>query len=887
MPSLQMLSFDVSVSTEKFLTSSLARERPDWQRLLVRVGLALTLTTARVVSGAEGTAEITDSKQQALGFEVDYPAYFSGHDIVYQSPPVEGWEGFPLGNGDLGGMIWCTPTGLKLQINKTDAWDRPNQETGMLLRSCGQLTLDFNVPCHEWLYLDEFEARLSLYKARTEFVTTTPFVKLSVRSFVQVNRNVFMIRCQAESVGEQAKDGTALRIGLERWGSRAFGGWYGGIMAGAKHGLGRAAATAKKNDLYVHESLTGLDFVLGCRITGAEAIASVANLHRAEFSLDPKPVREFTLMVAVVTSNESKDPQAAASKLLDESEGQGLDAIQSEHERGWSNFWRKSFVHLGDDYIENLYYLHLYLMGSSSRGNYPVLFNGGLWTWNHDVRQWVNPHHWNMQQAYWSLNAANHPELMRPYLDTYWRLMPQAEAYAQKRGFKECILWNEAHTYAGEMFDWQRPSFVRDWTPATQISQYFWNYFLYTGDEGFLRERAYPMMKKAAEFYLQYLKWDEAKGEYYIYPASPYECESGNDFRNTTSDLAAIRSSFQACLEASERLGTDAAKRPQWQKVLDHLADYPLMKLADGTEAGATALDKEGKPADAQGYGFCCSTASVFPTGTLGIKDKGSRLYNAAAARVRTHPEYSYAISPVAVVAARLGMAEEALKHLSLSIRQLQHFPQGLFYNIDHWDYLSRYAGKVENGRMMEQRDYITDRAAKYKKIGVAGAKRRIDAPTQPFVQCGLETLSILAEAVNEMLLQSWDQTIRVFPATPAEWPAAFTLRAAGGFLISSEKERGGSAKYVLVTSELGNKCRLANPWPGHTVLVEQLLPERVEIKPTADSDGTMVLPTVKGRVYRICPTDGTWLVYSHFTGHSNQEPKHFGEVVLGKDRDF
>ncbi|MCX6925021.1 MAG: hypothetical protein NT154_17685, partial [Verrucomicrobia bacterium] len=247
--------------------------------------------TGRVVGGAEGTAETADSKKQELGFGVDYPAYFSGHDIVYHSPPVEGWEGFPLGNGDLSGMIWCTPTGLKLQINKTDAWDRPNQETGMLLRSCGQLTLDFNVPCHEWLYLDEFEARLSLYKARAEFATTTPFLKLSVRSFVQVNRNVFMVRCRAESVGEQAKDGTAIRIGLERWGSRAFGGWYGGIMAGAKHGLGSAAATAKKNDLYVRESLTGLDFVLGCRITGAEAIASVANLHRAEFSLDPKPVR--------------------------------------------------------------------------------------------------------------------------------------------------------------------------------------------------------------------------------------------------------------------------------------------------------------------------------------------------------------------------------------------------------------------------------------------------------------------------------------------------------------------------------------------------------------------------------------------------------------------
>ena len=266
-------------------------------------------------------------------------------------------------------------------------------------------------------------------------------------------------------------------------------------------------------------------------------------------------------------------------------------------------------------------------------------------------------------------------------------------------------------------------------------------------------------MKKAAEFYLQFLKWDEAKGEYYIYPASPYECESGNDFRNTTSDLSAIRSSFQACIQASERLGTDAAKRSQWRKVLDHLADYPLMKLADGTEAGATALDQDGKPADVQGYGFCRSTASVFPTGTLGIKDQGSRRYNAAAARVRTHPEFSYAISPVAVVAARLGMANEAWKHLSFSVRQLQQFPQGLFYNIDHWDYLSRYAGKVDNGRMMAQRDYITDRASKYKQIGVAGAQRRIDAPTQPFLQCGLEPLSILAEAVNEMLLQSWAQT--------------------------------------------------------------------------------------------------------------------------------
>jgi hypothetical protein len=188
---------------------------------------------------------------------------------------------------------------------------------------------------------------------------------------------------------------------------------------------------------------------------------------------------------------------------------------------------------------------------------------------------------------------------------------------------------------------------------------------------------------------------------------------------------------------------------------------------------------------------------------------------------------------------------------------------------------------------MMAQRDYITDRASKYKQIGVAGAKRRIDAPTQPFVQCGLETLSILAEAVNELLLQSWDQTIRIFPATPAEWPAAFTLRATGGFIVSSEKERGGPAKYLLVTSELGNECRLANPWPGQAISLEQVAPERVEMKPVADGGGAIVFQTAKGRVYRIYPANGARSVYSHFSGQNNQQPKHFGEAILGKDRDF
>jgi len=35
-------------------------------------------------------------------FTIDYPAYLSRHDVVFDSPPDEGWEGLPIGNGKMG-----------------------------------------------------------------------------------------------------------------------------------------------------------------------------------------------------------------------------------------------------------------------------------------------------------------------------------------------------------------------------------------------------------------------------------------------------------------------------------------------------------------------------------------------------------------------------------------------------------------------------------------------------------------------------------------------------------------------------------------------------------------------------------------------------------------
>ena len=47
------------------------------------------------------------------------------------------------------------------------------------------------------------------------------------------------------------------------------------------------------------------------------------------------------------------------------------------------------------------------------------------------------------------------------------------------------------------------------------------------------------------------------------------------------------------------------------------------------------------------------------------------------------------------------------------------------------------------------------------------------------------------AQAVHKMLLQSWGNLVRVFPATPEEWAdASFSqLRAEGGFMVNAERK--------------------------------------------------------------------------------------------------
>ena len=818
-------------------------------------------------------------------FKID-DNYLSQHDIVYLEPEFDSFNGFPLGNGDLGGMLWFTNEGITLQINKIDLYDKPANGR-MTLRSAGRLNVNLGVPCYSYMHLADFEARLSLQNADLKIKSSTPFADTEITSWVDANSNVWVIDCQAD-YKKTLPSGAVNRISLERWGSCDFGGWYGSRDRDVANGLGTAKVNRQENDIILEEKFEGgLHFTIACRVL--ETPTEILRVSDRESSMITplSSKQKYKILISVVSSNDSDNPTQEAISLLDKAEVKTFTALRKEHLSWWTHFWSKSFVHLADNYLENIYYIRRYLMGSSSRGKYPVPFNGGLWTTNYDHRQWATPHHWNTQESYWGLAVQNDCDLLRPYIETYVNMIPQGKALARKKGTKDGLLITEAHDFSGNMVSANWGNMTTNYTPASQISKIMWEYYAYTQDRDYLRNTIYPFMKEAAEFYLNFLQWDDVRKEFYIYPAQPYEHEWSSKLKNTITDRYMIESLFKNCIKAAQDLNMDKSKIKQWKHVISHLWAPPILDVPEKGKVFGLAFTENNEvypdaKTNIQGYHFDAHTTAVFPAGVRGLDHKGTDYFEIARNIALHHPKNRNAITPGAIVSARLGLGDKVLERLQCSVNYLQHFNQGLFYNLDHWHYFSRYVDQIPNAELYAQRDYMYDSRLTYNRpeAGKSGFR------TKPFVQCGMETMGILGTAINEMLLQSHEGKIRVFPAIPSKFASAFTLRAEGAFIVSSVIDSLGNIPFVEIKSLAGKECRIQNPWDDDLVQVVTQNNRNVNIE--VNKDNVISFKTTIGESY-IVRKKGIDVNHVSKTYHAvpNMFPKKYGEAMLGKECTF
>ncbi len=162
-----------------------------------------------------------------------------------------------------------------------------------------------------------------------------------------------------------------------------------------------------------------------------------------------------------------------------------------------------------------------YLLIASSRpGSLPANLQG---VWNNSITPpWNGDYHVNvnLQMNYWLAETTNLPELAEPFFDFVDSLVAPGTIAAQKvagvnKGwtlFLNTNIWG----FTG-VIDWP----TAFWQPeaAAWLAQHYYEHYLFSGDKKFLRKRAYPLMKSASEFWLEFLIKDPRDGKWIVSPS--------------------------------------------------------------------------------------------------------------------------------------------------------------------------------------------------------------------------------------------------------------------------------------------------------------------------------------------------------------------------------
>jgi hypothetical protein len=493
--------------------------------------------------------------------------------------------------------------------------------------------------------------------------------------------------------------------------------------------------------------------------------------------------------VAVVTSRDTKENvRAAAVQLACATANGDAAAMVSRHEAEWTRYWSASGVQLDDPDFQVWWYRLVYMLRCFSK---PGAVPAGLWAFQPtDAPSWHGDYHhnYNAWQPYWTPFIINHPDQAEPWVAYMNEMLPRLKWFAKatydcEGAFVGISSFAFEPDPAACRSRNQRQIAMAPWGYTMGMigmsAQVLWHHHLYAPDRRYLEEKIYPVIREAALFFCSFAEKcprDEAGKAKYGPSYSPEH--GGFGVYDVPFDLAYARYSLRAGIEAAGELGRDPELVARFRSALALLPDYP------------NALDAAGKPVvvDWAGCKFrqigehniTVPAVPVFPGEqvTWFSPEPEKELFRNTLRQTRHRGCNSTVM--LSVAKARLGMTE-ALDDLRGYYKPNVQ-SNGMFYWPMHGFYLAESVG--------------------------------------------------IAAGISEFLLQSVDGIIRVFPCWPKEKDAGFTsLRAQGGFLVSAEQKAGVVAK-LEISSTVGGRLRLLNPWTGKIDERETKPNQTIEVTP-------------------------------------------------------
>ncbi len=276
-------------------------------------------------------------------------------------------------------------------------------------------------------------------------------------------------------------------------------------------------------------------------------------------------------------------------------------------------------------------------IASSRRGTQPTNLQG-IWNGNR-VPAWKSNYtvNINTQMNYWHVEACGLGECHEPLFDMLRELSVAGEKTANNlygcRGFAlnhSTDIWRKT-TPCGGMTQYSYWPASGGW-----LCSHLYTHFKYTEDMDFLRDTAFPITEKSARFYLDFLV-KAPDGTYVTAPAtSPenaflYDGHRVSADYGTTMDMSIIRGLLLHLIEMADRLGMETEIVKEAREMLPKLRMPEIQK--DGRLCEWHTEFGEPEP----GHRHLSHLYGVFPGDT--ITEKNTALYEAARKSLLTRIE--------------------------------------------------------------------------------------------------------------------------------------------------------------------------------------------------------------------------------------------------------
>lgn len=462
----------------------------------------------------------------------------------------------------------------------------------------------------------------------------------------------------------------------------------------------------------------------------------------------------------------------------------GIPALEAAHRAWWHDYYPASFVSVPDIKVESYYWIQMYKYACAAREDTGIIDTHG---------PWLQPTKWpyitwnlNTQIAYWGLQPANRLDIAESLFKTL-----DANADALVQNVRPVEYQNDSSVMGHcsqlnlQMALDEDKRFSREWGNLLWVCHNYWLQYRFTMDEDLLRYRLFPILKRAVNFYLHYV-YEGSDGKLHL--PTTYSPEYGSA-ADCNYDLTLLHWGADRLLETCDILSIHDELIPTWKDLSQRLVDYP--KDSNGYRIGADQ-------AYAKSHRHYSHLFMIYPLYTVNWDQPENR-----------------------------DLIKTSFEHWlskSSKLRGYSYTGGSSFYSA------------IGDGNAAL--DYF------YQYLAEDNAY-----PNTMYAESGqnIETPLAASQSVNDMLIQSWGDKIRVFPAVPDAWDNAVihNMRAEGAFLVSAVRKEG-ETKYIRIKSLAGSPCvvktDMAAPFKvkslmGNDINIETIAPGEYRINITEGDD--------------------------------------------------